>query len=187
MIKIDFVQIWTNLVLFLPRLGTALLILIAFWLLSVIIRGVIGRFGENRRLSRDLVHLMEQIIDVSLVLFGVVTALGTLGIDAGAMIAGLGLVGFALGFALKDLLANFLSGLLILIYTPFTTGDDIDVVGNAGKVVEVNLRYTVLQTEGKQILIPNQTLFSNPVIVQRNAIRGTANGHVETTDTPSTK
>jgi small-conductance mechanosensitive channel len=85
------------------------------------------------------------------------------------MVAGLGLVGFALGFALKDLLSNFLSGLLILIYNPFVRGDTINVTGNEGKVVEINLRYTVLQGEEKRILIPNATLFSNPVIVVRKS------------------
>jgi small-conductance mechanosensitive channel len=93
--------------------------------------------------------------------------MGTLGVNVGAMIAGLGLVGFALGFALKDLLSNFLAGLLILIYNPFVRGDRITVSGNEGQVIEINLRYTVLQEQDKRALIPNSILFSNPVIVLR--------------------
>jgi small conductance mechanosensitive channel len=160
-------QVWTAVLLFLPRLGIALFIFVVFWILARLLRGAVMRFGRTRRLSADVVNLMEQITEVGLLLFGIVTALGTLGVDVGAMIAGLGLVGFALGFALKDLLSNFLAGLLILIYNPFVRGDRIIVSGNEGKVIEINLRYTVLQEQDKRALIPNSILFSNPVIVQR--------------------
>ncbi len=160
-------QIWTAIILFLPRLGIAILIFIIFWILARLLRGAVMRFGRTRRLSADVVNLMEQITEVGLLIFGIVTALGTLGVDVGAMIAGLGLVGFALGFALKDLLSNFLAGLLILIYNPFVRGDRISVSGNEGRVIEINLRYTVLQEEQKRALIPNSILFSNPVIVTR--------------------
>jgi small-conductance mechanosensitive channel len=111
--------------------------------------------------------MLVQISEVGLQMFGIVTALGTLGINVGAMIAGLGLVGFALGFALKDLLSNFLAGFLILIYNPFVRGDQIRVTEHEGVVIEINLRYTVLQGDHKRILIPNATLFSNAVIVHR--------------------
>lgn len=166
---IDFSQIWTNVILFLPRLGIAVLIFLIFWVIARVNRGLVQRFGYSKRLSPDIVNLLMQITETSLLIFGLVTALGTLGVDVSAMIASLGLVGFALGFALRDLLSNFLSGLLILLYNPFVRGDQINVTGNDGKVVEINLRYTVLQADDKTILIPNATLFSNPVIVQRQA------------------
>jgi len=160
-------EIWTTIVLFLPRLGISLVIFLAFWIMARINRGVVQRFGQSKHLSPDIVNLLEQITEVALLLFGFISAFGTLGVDVGAMIASLGLVGFALGFALKDLLSNFLAGLLILIYNPFVRGDHINVSGNEGKVVEVNLRYTVLQTDEKKILIPNSTLFITPVIINR--------------------
>lgn len=160
-------RVWTEVILFLPRLGVAILIFVAFWILARILRGVVLRFARNRHLSADVVNLLEQICEVGLLVFGIVTSLGTLGVDVAAMIAGLGLVGFALGFALKDLLSNFMAGLLILIYNPFVRGDNVSVSGNEGKVVEINLRYTVLQEDGKRALIPNSILFSNPVVVKR--------------------
>ena len=167
MFTIDFEQIYTTVILFLPRLGLAIVIFLAFWILARLLRGTVQRFGQTRRLSQDIVNLMVQITEVGLLSFGVISALATLGIDVWAMIAGLGLVGFALGFAIKDLLSNFLAGLLILIYNPFVRGDIISVTGNEGSVIEINLRYTVLQGEDKRILIPNSTLFSNPVTVVR--------------------
>lgn len=163
----EFEEVWTKLILFLPRMAISLVIFIAFWILARINRGVVNRFGLQKRLSPDIVNLLEQITEIGLLLFGAISAFGTLGVDVGAMIASLGLIGFALGFALKDLLSNFLSGLLILIYNPFVRGDHINVSGNEGQVIEVNLRYTVLQTEEKRILIPNSTLFITPVTINR--------------------
>jgi small-conductance mechanosensitive channel len=166
--QIDTLQeVWTAVILFLPRLGIAVLILFVSWILARIFRRAVTRFGRTRHLSPDVANLLEQITEVSLLVFGAVTALGTLGVDVAAIIAGLGLVGFALGFALRDLLSNFLAGMLILIYNPFIRGDSIKILDNEGKVIEINLRYTVLQTDDKRALIPNSILFSNPVVVKR--------------------
>lgn len=161
-------EVLTTFILFLPRLGGAILIFVIFWIAARVLRGAVTRYGKTRRLSQDLVNMMEQVTETMLLLFGGVTAIGTLGIDVGAMIAGLGLVGFALGFALKDIVSNFVAGFLILLYNPFVRGDDISVTGNDGRVVAINMRYTVLETgEGKRVLIPNSTLFANAVTVTR--------------------
>ena len=162
-------EVWSAFILFLPRLGIAVLIFLVFWVIAKVNRGLVQRFAYSKRLSPDIVNLLMQITETSLLIFGAVTALGTLGINISAMIASLGLIGFALGFALRDLLSNFLSGMLILMYNPFIRGDYISVLANEGKVVEINLRYTVLQSDEKKILIPNATLFSNAVTVQKQA------------------
>ena len=72
-------------------------------------------------------------------IIGFITALGTMGIDVSAIVAGLGLTGFAFGFAFKDMLSNFISGIMIFIYEPFKLGDTIEVDGKTGKVVDINL------------------------------------------------
>ena len=79
--------------------------------------------------------------------------------------AGLGLTGFALGFALKDTISNLLSGILILLYQPFKIGNTIKVSGYEGDVVSIDLRYTELNSEGNKILIPNSKLFTDPITV----------------------
>lgn len=166
---LDYQALLTAVLVFLPRLCGALLLFVLFWILARVLRGVVKRFGTHRRLSPDVINIMEQITETALIIFGAVTALGTVGINVGAMIAGLGLAGFALGFALRDLLSNFLAGFLILVYNPFVRGDFISVTGSEGRVIEINMRYTVLENENKRILIPNSVLFQNNVVVQRNA------------------
>ena len=79
--------------------------------------------------------------------------------------AGLGLTGFALGFALKDTISNLLAGVLILLYRPFVIGDRLIASGYEGTVVSIDLRYTQLEGDGNRILIPNSKLFTDPITV----------------------
>ncbi|MFA7098279.1 MAG: mechanosensitive ion channel domain-containing protein, partial [Gammaproteobacteria bacterium] len=103
----------------------------------------------------------------TLIAVGAITALGTLGVNVAAMVAGLGLTGFALGFALKDMLSNLLAGVLILAYRPFRRGDRIAVAGFEGTVIGIDLRYTILQGEQRQFLIPNSVLLTNSISLHR--------------------
>lgn len=100
---------------------------------------------------------------VTVLIFGAITALGTMGINVAALVAGLGLTGFAVGFALKDVLSSVFSGFLILFYEPFQINDRIKISNTVGKVIDINLRYTVLQEENKRIMIPNSTVLTNIV------------------------
>jgi small conductance mechanosensitive channel len=91
----------------------------------------------------------------------------------GALLAGLGLTGFAIGFALKDIISNWLSGVLILVYEPFRRGDYVSIAnapGLEGNVVAIDFRYTSLEKDGKVILVPNANLFVKEIIVNR--VRG---------------
>jgi len=151
--------------LYLPKIIMSIVVVIAFWILSRILKKIIMRFGQKRSLNKDVLNLIAKTIHVILIIMGIISALGTLGIDISAIVAGLGLTGFALGFALKDAISNILAGSLILIYRPFNRNDTIKVGNNEGVVDEIDLRYTTLKAEGKKILIPNATLLTNVVVV----------------------
>jgi small-conductance mechanosensitive channel len=110
-----------------------------------------------------MLRLIAQTTKISLLIFGFITALGTLGLNVSALVAGLGLTGFALGFALRDALSNLLAGILILFYRPFRRSDWISVAGVEGKVVGIDLRYTTLESDDRTFLIPNSTLFTNAI------------------------
>jgi small-conductance mechanosensitive channel len=97
----------------------------------------------------------------------VITALGTLGVNITGIVAGLGLTGFALGFALKDSISNLLAGVMILLYRPFEVGDRIDVSGLSGIVVHVDLRYTELDNEKERVLVPNAKMLTDPIRVAK--------------------
>ncbi len=153
---------------FAPKLGGSLLILAGFWFVSSIANKLVLRFAQKSDPAKqDIIELIAQIARIGLMVFGTVTAVGTLGVNVSALVAGLGLTGFALGFAFRDALSNILSGVLIVMHRPFVRGDHISVVGFEGTVVGIDLRYTTLQKEEKIFLIPNSTLFTNPISLIR--------------------
>jgi small-conductance mechanosensitive channel len=88
-----------------------------------------------------------------------------MGVNVTALVASLGLSGFALGFAARDMLSNLLGGMLILFYHPFRRGDRISVAGSEGIVRQINLRYTLLDCGDRQILIPNSILLNTQIIL----------------------
>jgi len=158
-------EVLSRVLLYAPQLATSLVVLLAFWLGASVAGKVIRRLASARNIDPGLTHFLSRMAKVGLLLFGAITALGTLGVDITALVAGLGLSGFALGFALKDTISNALAGILIIIYKPFKQSDHIKVSAFEGTVAEVNLRYTTLRADGKQIFVPNSMVFTNAVIV----------------------
>ena len=148
-----------------PRVIGVVVIFVVFFILAKIIKRIITSAAERLEFDGNLTLLLARTSSITLIIFGFVTALGTLGIDVSALVAGLGLTGFALGFALKDIISNLLSGVLILLYRPFEKGNRIKISGYEGIVVSIDLRYTELDSEGNKVLIPNSKLFADPITV----------------------
>jgi small-conductance mechanosensitive channel len=151
----------------LPKCGAGLAVFLAFWLAGVIAAGLIDRLGRSRRVDPDVTLLLAQSAKVGLVLFGLISGLGTMGINVSALVAGLGLTGLALGLALKEVVSNAIAGVLILVYKPFKRGDTVGVLTFQGRAAEVNLRYTTLETGGGRVFVPNMMLLTNVVVVGR--------------------
>ena len=79
----------------------------------------------------------------------------------------LGLVGFAVGFALKDALSNVCAGFMLLMYQPFKLDSSLTIGTIAGKVIDINLRYTTLEAEGERVMIPNSTVLTSTIRVEQ--------------------
>ena len=118
--------------------------------------------SSHGNISRVLAGIVKNVM----LILGLITALGTLGVNISAIVAGLGLTGFAFGFAFKDMLSNFISGVLIFIYEPFKLGDTIEVEGKTGKVIDINLRYVTIMSEEQKVLIPNSISVSKVIAVK---------------------
>ena len=150
-----------------PRSILGLAIVAVFWRLGKGAERVVRRVFEARSLDPDVQELSEAVAKIGVFSVGVVTGLGTIGIDVMGLIASLGLVGFAVGFALKDAISNTLAGVLLLVYDPFKRGDVIAVAGKQGTVVEIDMRYTTLDAAEQRILVPNSQLLNNVVVVEK--------------------
>jgi len=116
-----------------PKVGGVVVIFVVFFILARIIKRIITTNAERLRLDRSLTSLLARTSSITLIIFGTVTALGILGVNVSALVAGIGLTCFAIGFALKDTISNFLSG--VLIYRPFEKGNRIKISGYEGIVI----------------------------------------------------
>jgi len=147
------------------------LIVVAFilFVFSRLGRGV--QSLTKRALSSSKVRLSALLTDMIvatarnlIMLLGILIALSQLGISLGPLLAGLGIAGFIIGFALQDTLANFASGMLILIYRPFDVGDFVTAGGVTGKVSHMSLVNTTFKTIDNQVLVvPNNLIWSGVI------------------------
>jgi small conductance mechanosensitive channel len=151
---------------FMPQLVVAVVIFLLFiWAGRCLSKLVERQMRRLPRAEESVIMLMAKAVRIVAVVFGSIVSFKHIGVDVSAIIAGLGLTGFALGFALRDSVSNIMAGLMILIYRPYKVGDRILVGGNQGRIERVDLRYTTLVGEGKKFLIPNANLFTNTVEV----------------------
>lgn len=128
-----------------------------------------GLLVKRVQADADIARLIAKSVSGAIYTFAALTACGTAGLDTKPFIAGLGVTGFTIGFALKDIATNFLSGLMLMAQKPFKNGDVICVAGFTGAVESINTRYLVLKTaDGKQAMIPSSIVYSNAVVVDAN-------------------
>ncbi len=157
---IDVKELMTNLVAFVPRVGAALLVLVSFWLVYRVSRLALRAALHKADFHEALIQLMvDNLYRYAVMVVSLVMAADQLGINVGAALAGLGVAGLALGFAAQDSVANVISGIMIFWDKPFVVGDWIRTEGNYGRVVEITLRSTRMQTNrNTYVVIPNKTV-----------------------------
>jgi small conductance mechanosensitive channel len=120
--------------------------------------------ASNLNLSQLARRMIVSIASNLVMLFGILVALSQLGISLGPLLAGLGVVGFIVGFALQDTLGNFAAGVMILLYRPYDMGDLIDVGGVFGKVDKMSLVSTSLLTLDNQLfVVPNSKIWGDVI------------------------
>ncbi len=146
----------------------SLLILIISWAIAHLVKNRILLLKEHLSEEKHgVISLLASSSYIAILSIGLITALARLGVNITALVAGLGLTGFALGFAMKDIISNLLAGVLLILMSPFRVGDTIKVGSHTGRVIEINLRYTIIEGEKERILIPNSTMFTNIISVKK--------------------
>ena len=160
-------KILTELSIKAPTLLLAIGIFILFWVSGRIFKAIVQRIMDEKSMHANISRVLAGIVKNVMLIMGLITALGTMGVNISAIVAGLGLTGFAFGFAFKDMLSNFISGALIFIYEPFKLGDTIEVEGKTGKVININLRYVTIAAEDQTALVPNSISVSKVISVKK--------------------
>jgi len=164
--NLDIENIITEITNFLPRIGLALLIFFISYWISRIVRRQVRRAMKRRDHDPELIVLLEMLTRWGILAFGIVIAAEQIAPGQfSSLIAGLGVAGITIGFALQDVAKNFIAGLLLLIQQPFEIGNSIEVVGYGGTVLEISLRSTTIRTwNGRYVIIPNSEVYLNPII-----------------------
>jgi small conductance mechanosensitive channel len=141
-------------------------IIIIFRFLSRMTKNVVKRSCDKS--SLDVSNLLKDILisgsGGTVMLLGVFMALSQIGISLGPMLAGLGVAGFVIGFALQDTLGNFAAGAMILIYRPYDVDDFVEVTGASGLVKKMNLVSTTITTfDNQTLVVPNSRIWGDVI------------------------
>ncbi|NVO85521.1 mechanosensitive ion channel family protein [Hymenobacter sp. P5252] len=159
---------WAQAVLLLlPNLLIAILILTVTYFVAKLVHRVVERLLTRVSPSITLNQLIATIIHVAVLLIGLFFTLEVLQLDktVTSLLAGVGIIGLALGFAFQDIAANFISGILIAVQRPFTVGDVIQTETYFGTIERINLRTLDLrQVTGELVRVPNRKVFESSVI-----------------------
>lgn len=148
----------------LPSLMGALIVILLTWGVAISVRGLAYAWAQQTEGDRSTELLISRLGYGVIWVIGWVIALGVLGLDFAALLGALGLTSVAIGFSLKDVLSNYIAGVILLAVRPFRIGDQIAISDYEGTVTEVQLRATTIKTyDGRLIYIPNQEVFSSSI------------------------
>jgi small conductance mechanosensitive channel len=151
--------------LFLPKLLAALFIFLVGIYLANVVTGLVRKGLERRRVNPEVTKVITQVTRWALMLLVAVTALQQVDFNLTAFITGLGIIGFTIGFALKDISENFVAGMMLLLQRPFELGDVVEIEDFRGRVTDVSLRATEMQTlDGQNVILPNGLVYTSPII-----------------------
>lgn len=164
----DKFEAWlARLVAQLPNLIVAVLVVLVAWGIARTVRGGLTRGLRHTAVSPPLRTLVSTVAFAAIILTGAFVALGVLGLDktVTSLLAGVGIVGLALGFAFQDIAANFMSGFILSVRHPFRVGHLVQTNDVFGVVSDVSMRTTVLrQLTGEYVRIPNKDVLNSPLV-----------------------
>jgi small conductance mechanosensitive channel len=161
-------QNWLTLFIkMLPNMVIAALVLVVIYFIAKLVRRISYKLTLRIANSDSVAGVVSVVMQTLIVTFGIATALSILNLSkaVSSILAGVGIIGLALGFAFQDLSSNFISGLFMAFKRPFEIGDKVETNAFIGTVKEIRLRSTTLTTTaGLHVLIPNKDIFQKPII-----------------------
>ncbi|MGB7443451.1 MAG: mechanosensitive ion channel domain-containing protein [Coleofasciculaceae cyanobacterium] len=149
----------------LPSLLGSLVVIGITWGVAKGVRFVAFSWAQRTEGNRNTEVLIGRLGYGGVWVLGSVVALGVLGLDFGALLGALGLTSVAIGFSLKDVLSNYISGVILLAARPFSINDQVVIDDYEGTITQIDLRATTMRTyDGRLVYIPNQEVFEASII-----------------------
>jgi len=134
------------------RLGIVILILLLGWWLGRFTRRRIKQYAPRTGLSQSMVNLFGFVSFYGILMVAILISLAVIGVPLASTIASLGAILVVVGIALRTTLTDLASAIIIYIYQPFKVGDTIETAGVRGKVLEIQLFYTLIQTSDNRLV-----------------------------------
>lgn len=149
---------------FIPSLIVALVTFAVALLLARPAERAVRRALGLRITEKALLDLLAKLVRWAVIVVGLIAALEQVNFNLTGFLAGLGVAGLTIGFALQDITRNFVAGILLMVRQPFVIGDVVSAAGFVGTVTSVTARDTVIRTlDGEVVIVPNIRVFENPI------------------------
>lgn len=149
----------------LPSLVGAVIVIGITWAVAKGVRYIAYTWAKQTEGDSSTELLIGRLSYGAVWIIGFVIALGVMGLDFGALLGALGLTSVAIGFSLKDVLSNYISGVILLAARPFRINDQVVIAEYEGTITQIQLRATTMKTyDGRVVYIPNQEVFQASVI-----------------------
>lgn len=143
--------------------GAVLVLIIGNWIARKL-SALFVVMMERNSIDETLIKFLKNIIYYALLTVVVIAAAGQLGINTTSFLTIVGAAGLAIGLALKDSLANFSAGVMLILFRPFKVGDAVTIAGETGSVEEITIFNTVMNTpDNQKKIIPNGTVASGTI------------------------
>ncbi|MCB0117466.1 MAG: mechanosensitive ion channel [Anaerolineales bacterium] len=147
-----------------PNLFSAALIIIVSYYGGVLLSRLLNRGLVRNKAEEGVTQLLTRTTKWVVFVLGLITALQKF-FDVTAFLTGLGILGFTIGFALQNIMQNFVSGVILLLQQPFKVGDAASVAAHDGTVLKIGLRTTEIKTfDGLFVFLPNADILSQPIV-----------------------
>ena len=149
----------------LPSLVGAIIVAGITWGVAKLVRYIAYSWAKQTEGDSNTELLIGRLSYGAVWVIGIVIALGVMGLDFGALLGALGLTSVAIGFSLKDVLSNYISGVILLAARPFRINDQVVIGSYEGTITQIQLRATTMKTyDGRVVYIPNQEVFQASII-----------------------
>ena len=140
------------------------ILIIALWLANIISNFAESRITQSADLTPSIQVLLVKMIRFGLLVFAVIVAMGAVGINLSALAIFSGAAGVGIGFGLQKIVANFISGIILLVDKSVKPGDLVTIGDNSGRISAMKTRYiSVAAGDGREFLIPNEDLVTQKV------------------------
>lgn len=145
-------------------IALAIILIIAVFIAAGWARKIVARLVRRAHVEETLAKFLSNLAKYIVLLAGGIAILGTLGIETASFAAALAAVGFAIGMALSGMLGNVAAGVMLLFFRPFKVGDVVSAAGVTGKIFEISLFTTMVDTpDNRRIIVPNGNIFGDNI------------------------